>query len=69
MDKFKQVYIYGGLDRITYLTRSFGFSWGLGGWLLTPFIGKIDQKSLVNCAERLLMKFILLKVNTPMLLH
>ena len=41
-DKFKQVYIYGGLDRNpTTLTRSFGFSWGLGGWLLTPFIGRI----------------------------
>ena len=41
-DQFKQVYIYGGLDRNpTTLTRSFGFSWGLGGWLLTPFIGKI----------------------------
>ncbi len=41
-DQFKQVYIYGGLDRNpTTLTRSFGFSWGLGGWLLTPFIGRI----------------------------
>ncbi|HET6873487.1 MAG TPA: NADH oxidase, partial [Acidimicrobiales bacterium] len=36
---FKQVYIYGGLDRgPTELTRSFGFSWSLGGWLLTPFL-------------------------------
>ena len=44
-DKFKQVYIYGGLDRNpTTLTRSFGFSWGLGGWLLTPFIGKIGPE-------------------------
>ncbi len=44
-DKFKQVYIYGGLDRSpTTLTRSFGFSWGLGGWLLTPFIGKIGPE-------------------------
>ncbi len=44
-DKFKQVYIYGGLDRNpTMLTRSFGFSWGLGGWLLTPFIGKIGSE-------------------------
>ena len=34
----KQVYIYGGLDtRPTELNRgAFGFSWGLGGWLLTP---------------------------------
>ena len=44
-DKFKQVYIYGGLDRSpTTLTRSFGFSWGLGGWLLTPFIGRIGPE-------------------------
>ena len=44
-DKFKQVYIYGGLDRNpTTLTRSFGFSWGLGGWLLTPFIGRVGQE-------------------------
>ena len=44
-DQFKQVYIYGGLDRSpTTLTRSFGFSWGLGGWLLTPFIGKIGHE-------------------------
>ena len=44
-DKFKQVYIYGGLDRSpTTLTRSFGFSWGLGGWLLTPFIGRIGSE-------------------------
>ncbi len=44
-DKFKQVYIYGGLDRNpTMLTRSFGFSWGLGGWLLTPFIGRIGSE-------------------------
>lgn len=37
----KQVYIYGSLDRSpTELTRSFGFAWGLGGWLLTPFLAK-----------------------------
>jgi NADPH:quinone reductase len=35
----KQVYIYGGLDTSpTVLTRSFGMAWGVGGWLLTPFI-------------------------------
>ena len=33
------------LDRNpTTLTRSFGFSWGLGGWLLTPFIGRIGTE-------------------------
>ena len=52
-DKFKQVYIYGGLDRNpTTLTRSFGFSWGLGGWLLTPFIGRIGQERFGELRQR-----------------
>jgi hypothetical protein len=35
----KQVYIYGGLDTgPTTLTRKFGMAWGIGGWLLTPFL-------------------------------
>jgi len=39
---YKQVYIYGGLDTgPTELNRAFGMSWGLGGWLLTPFLMKI----------------------------
>jgi hypothetical protein len=39
----KQVYIYGGLDPTpTMLTRNFGFAWGIGGWLLTPFLGSLD---------------------------
>jgi NADPH:quinone reductase-like Zn-dependent oxidoreductase len=38
----KQVYIYGGLDpRPTELNRAFGMAWGIGGWLLTPFLQKI----------------------------
>ena len=40
-DTFKQLYIYGGLDMSpTVLTRSFGFSWSVSGWLLTPFMQK-----------------------------
>src|SRR5436190_10561900 len=39
---YKQVYIYGGLNTgPTELNRAFGMSWGLGGWLLTPFLMKI----------------------------
>jgi len=47
-DVFKQVYIYGALDRgPTVLTRNFGFSWSLGGFLLTPFLQKVGlEKSL-----------------------
>jgi NADPH:quinone reductase-like Zn-dependent oxidoreductase len=38
----KQVYIYGGLDtRPVELSRAFGMAWGVGGWLLTPFLQKI----------------------------
>jgi len=38
----KQVYIYGGLDRRpTEFNRAFGMAWGIGGWLLTPFLQKI----------------------------
>jgi NADPH:quinone reductase-like Zn-dependent oxidoreductase len=38
----KQVYIYGGLDtRPIELNRAFGMAWGVGGWLLTPFLQKI----------------------------
>jgi NADPH2:quinone reductase len=38
----KQVYIYGSLDRgPTELARGYGMAWGVGGWLLTPFLRKI----------------------------
>jgi NADPH2:quinone reductase len=44
----KQVYIYGGLDRgPTELTRSFGMAWGVGGWLLTPFLQKAGPEVVV----------------------
>jgi NADPH:quinone reductase-like Zn-dependent oxidoreductase len=40
----KQVYIYGSLDTgPTVLNRSFGLIWGVGGWLLTPFLQKIGR--------------------------
>jgi NADPH:quinone reductase-like Zn-dependent oxidoreductase len=38
----KQVYVYGALDpRPIELVRSFGMIWGVGGWLLFPFLQKI----------------------------
>lgn len=38
----KQVYSYGMLDtRPTEITRTFGMAWGIGGWLLFPFLQKI----------------------------
>lgn len=50
---YKQVYIYGGLDtRPTELTRAFGMSWGLGGWLLTPFLMKIGPEAAQKLRQR-----------------
>jgi len=38
---YKQVYIYGALDLgPTLIGRDVGFSWGVGGFLLTPFLMK-----------------------------
>lgn len=49
----KQVYIYGGLDlRPTELVRSFGMTWGVGGWLLFPFLMKIGPADGQKLRER-----------------
>ena len=40
----KQVYVYGSLDpRPIELNRGFGMAWGVGGWLLFPFLMKIGR--------------------------
>ena len=52
-DTYKQVYIYGGLDQSpTVLKRSYGMSWGLGGWLLTPMIGRIGMEKFQQMRMR-----------------
>jgi NADPH:quinone reductase-like Zn-dependent oxidoreductase len=49
----KQVYIYGGLDtRPTELNRSFGMAWGIGGWLLFPFLQKIGPAEAQKLRQR-----------------
>ena len=49
----KQVYIYGGLDRgPTEFNRAFGMAWGIGGWLLTPFLQKIGPAEAQKLRER-----------------
>ena len=49
----KQVYIYGGLDRgPTELTRGYGMAWGVGGWLLTPFLAKAGLAKVVELRDR-----------------
>jgi NADPH:quinone reductase-like Zn-dependent oxidoreductase len=48
----KQVYIYGGLDPSpTILTRTFGFAWNVGGWLLTPFLQSIGPERFGQLRE------------------
>ena len=49
----KQVYIYGGLDTgPTTLTRNFGMAWGVGGWLLTPFLQSIGAEGFARLRGR-----------------
>lgn len=49
----KQVYIYGGLDRAaTELVRSFGLTWGLGGWLLFNFMQRVGPARMAQLKAR-----------------
>jgi NADPH:quinone reductase len=49
----KQVYLYGSLDMSpTQLNRNYGMAWGLGGWLLTPYIEKIGPLAFQELKER-----------------
>ena len=49
----KQVYIYGGLNTApSEFVRNFGFSWGMGGWLLFPFLQKIGAEAAQKMRNR-----------------
>jgi NADPH2:quinone reductase len=49
----KQVYLYGSLDmNPTVLNRNYGMAWGIGGWLLTPFIEKIGPAAFQALKQR-----------------
>lgn len=49
----KQVYIYGGLDRSpTEFVRNFGMAWGMGGWLLFPFLQKLGDEGTQRLRAR-----------------
>ncbi len=50
---YKQVYIYGGLDMApTEINRNFGMAWGIGGWLLFPFLQKVGADTARAMRER-----------------
>ncbi len=49
----KQVYVYGSLeDGPTVLHRTFGMSWGVGGWLLTNFLRHIPPETTERLKNR-----------------
>lgn len=49
----KQVYLYGGLDTSpTTFNRSFGMSWGMGGWLVFPYLQKLGSAKLLELKAR-----------------
>ena len=49
----KQVYLYGGLDTSpTQFNRNFGMAWGMGGWLLFPFLQRIGAAAAQTLKQR-----------------
>jgi NADPH:quinone reductase len=49
----KQVYVYGGLGQGPIeLNRNFGMAWGVGGWLVTPFLQKIGPAATQKLKQR-----------------
>jgi NADPH2:quinone reductase len=49
----KQVYLYGSLDTgPTEIVRSFGMTWGIGGWLLFPFLQRIGPDAVQELKDR-----------------
>jgi len=49
----KQVYLYGRLDRSeTILGADLGMAWGIGGWLLPPFLGRLGLEGTARLRTR-----------------
>ena len=49
----KQVYLYGSLDTTpTEFNRSFGMAWGMGGWLVFTYLGKLDPTIIEGFKQR-----------------
>lgn len=49
----KQVYLYGGLDiSPTTLDRNYGMAWGIGGWLLPLFLGRVGAERAAELQAR-----------------
>lgn len=51
--KPKQVYLYGSLDMSpTILNRNYGMTWSVGGWLLPPFLQRLEVKRVLEMRQR-----------------
>ncbi|HET9073565.1 MAG TPA: zinc-binding dehydrogenase [Solirubrobacteraceae bacterium] len=51
----KQVYIYGALDFApTVIRRSFGLTWGVGGYLLTNAMGRLGAEAIERMRSRVI---------------
>jgi NADPH:quinone reductase-like Zn-dependent oxidoreductase len=51
----KQLYIYGSLDRSpTQLTRTFGLSWGVGGYLVSNALRKLGADAFARMSTRVM---------------
>jgi hypothetical protein len=49
----KQVYVYGMLDPGPIeLNRAYGMAWGVGGWLLFPFLQKVGAERIAALRQR-----------------
>ncbi len=49
----KQVYLYGSLEKTpTEITRNFGLAWGIGGWLLFPFLNRVGPTVAQRMRDR-----------------
>lgn len=52
-DTHKQVYLYGMLNPApTEFRRNFGMAWGMGGWLLFSFLGRIGPAATQALKDR-----------------
>lgn len=51
----KQLYIYGSLDRgPTQLVRTFGLSWGIGGYLVMNALRKLGPEAMARMSARVM---------------
>jgi NADPH:quinone reductase-like Zn-dependent oxidoreductase len=49
----KQVYLYGNLDlRPTEIKRNIGMAWGVGGWLVFPYLQKLGPDANIALRQR-----------------